>query len=672
MKPDYVRSHLQTLSCALPSVLAIAGIGLAPAWADDINWSNVNGGSFHVGGNWTGGVVPGADDLALFNRTRNPDQQLSYTVTCSSSPSTGGVLVGGDRVTLDLNGNAYLLTNLELVMRVGTSSIASGRLTLIDGVMATITPDAQVEIGGATNAPGFLTISTGAQFLGASVLVGHAGPGTLVVQNGGDLVGGPMFIGAQPPSGGSGIAAVSGAGSAMVVENLSVGNSVMGRLNINSGGRVESTTGDLGTRSGVLGTVNVDGAGSRWTSSGDVNVGYTGQGAMNITGNGRVQGATASAGFIQGSSGAIVINSNGELITQGRCTIGNQGVGTMNVTGGALVQSAFGEIGVIAPGTVTVDGAGSRWMCSQRVSVGAGTGTGTLAITGGAVVQSATGTLARYLGIGSVSIADEGSVWSMSGNLAVGGDVDLLQNGGTGTITIGAGGTLAADRIFLYPHGTVELNGGTLAASSIAIVFGTGGRLPLRSGVLHADVLEFGFQNEGATLAPGLTIGHTTIVGDYVQLPAAALEIEMAGTNSGILFDRVDVVETAFLGGTLNLRFRNDIVPSPNQSYVVLDSARIVGSFGNVASRGRLAVPGRGSFLVSYGAGSTFDETQVVLSNFSACTADFSGDGFVNSQDFFDFLTAFFALAPNADFNHDSFINSQDLFDFLAAFFAGC
>jgi hypothetical protein len=54
------------------------------------------------------------------------------------------------------------------------------------------------------------------------------------------------------------------------------------------------------------------------------------------------------------------------------------------------------------------------------------------------------------------------------------------------------------------------------------------------------------------------------------------------------------------------------------------------------------------------------------------CPADFNADGAANSQDFFDFLDAFFNSLPMADFNADTFVNSQDFFDFLATFFAGC
>jgi hypothetical protein len=56
----------------------------------------------------------------------------------------------------------------------------------------------------------------------------------------------------------------------------------------------------------------------------------------------------------------------------------------------------------------------------------------------------------------------------------------------------------------------------------------------------------------------------------------------------------------------------------------------------------------------------------------SSCPADFNDDGFVNSQDFFDYLNAFFSGLPSADFNNNGVVNSQDFFDFLAAFFNGC
>lgn len=52
------------------------------------------------------------------------------------------------------------------------------------------------------------------------------------------------------------------------------------------------------------------------------------------------------------------------------------------------------------------------------------------------------------------------------------------------------------------------------------------------------------------------------------------------------------------------------------------------------------------------------------------CRADINADGFVNSADFFDFLTGFFT--NNADFNNDGFTTSQDFYDFLIQFFVGC
>jgi hypothetical protein len=54
------------------------------------------------------------------------------------------------------------------------------------------------------------------------------------------------------------------------------------------------------------------------------------------------------------------------------------------------------------------------------------------------------------------------------------------------------------------------------------------------------------------------------------------------------------------------------------------------------------------------------------------CPADFNADGVANSQDFFDYLEAFFSDSWRAEFNGDDARNSQDFFDFLTAFFTGC
>ncbi|MGE3107244.1 MAG: hypothetical protein AB7G11_01310 [Phycisphaerales bacterium] len=59
---------------------------------------------------------------------------------------------------------------------------------------------------------------------------------------------------------------------------------------------------------------------------------------------------------------------------------------------------------------------------------------------------------------------------------------------------------------------------------------------------------------------------------------------------------------------------------------------------------------------------------------FHSCAADFNYDGVLNSQDFYDFLVAFFGgpISYNPDFNRDGAVNTQDFFDYFTAFLGGC
>ena len=89
-----------------------------------------------------------------------------------------------------------------------------------------------------------------------------------------------------------------------------------------------------------------------------------------------------------------------------------------------------------------------------------------------------------------------------------------------------------------------------------------------------------------------------------------------------------------------------------------------------VATRFEIA-PDGAMTVVGFGWNAATARNEALLwRSLADCPADFNSDGAATSQDFFDFIAAFFA--GDADFNHDGATTSQDFFDFISAFFTPC
>jgi hypothetical protein len=118
----------------------------------------------------------------------------------------------------------------------------------------------------------------------------------------------------------------------------------------------------------------------------------------------------------------------------------------------------------------------------------------------------------------------------------------------------------------------------------------------------------------------------------------------------------------------------NDLVIDNDGLHGMVDrSARVALAAGRHPIRVEFFENGGGAGCIVRWQSSTIAREAIPTARWSRgplCTADWNASATLDSQDFFDFLTDFFA--GNADFNHSGGTNSQDFFDYLAAFFAGC
>jgi hypothetical protein len=236
----------------------------------------------------------------------------------------------------------------------------------------------------------------------------------------------------------------------------------------------------------------------------------------------------------------------------------------------------------------------------------------TAEIDNGTVVVDAVGQHAGNILL-STHVGDHATLNITSGWLTV---EDAPQGMSDGVIVIGDNPSATA---------TLNLLGGTLTTNTL--MKGPGGTFNLQGGVLYARTIGFDLENHGGTLAPGSSIGSTTIVGNFTT-ESGAVEIELAAVDS---FDSVAVSGSVTLGGDLIVKLLDGYLPDADSQLIILTGNTISGSFANLSPDGRLNVSGTGAtFRV------TISSNQVTLSDFLAATLpdDYNGDGVVDAADY--------------------------------------
>ncbi|WP_348935889.1 autotransporter domain-containing protein [Aquabacter sp. CN5-332] len=466
-------------------------VGTVTVTGENANW-NLGSSSLYVG-------VLGGGTFTI---------EAGGTVTSRSSSigantgSTGTVTVTGEDATWNLQGSDLSVGNLG----IGTVTIeAGGMVTSANGY-----------IGRMAGSTGTVTV-TGADAnwnLGSSMLyVGGHGNGTLTIEAGGTVTSGNSIIG--DADGSVGTVTVTGANAHwnLGTSQLQVGILGNSTLTIEAGGMVTSGNGYIGTGSSVAGptgTVTVTGADARWNlGSSTLQVGVWGNGTLTIEAGGTVTSGTGFVANAAHSTGMVTVTGGDAHLNLGpEFFVGHLGTGTLIIEAGGTVTSGIGYIGYFASGigTVTVTGEDTQWNLGTSDLYVTYWGPGTLTIEAGGTVTSGDSYIGYAAGVpdsaGTVTVRGENANWNLeSSNLYVG-------DGGTGTLTIEAGGTVTSATSFVGHDGgsgTLNLNGtaddgrGVLATSQIVKGPGTAA-LNFDGGVLRATAGQSDFLSN---FAPG-------------------------------------------------------------------------------------------------------------------------------------------------------------------------
>jgi len=438
---------------------SLGGNALTIADAGSGTMSVQNGGVVLSGTSIIGSQA-GATGNVTVSGTGSTWQAQTLTVAKSGTATLTVSQVGSVQVSSDANvGQNGTLT----VTDQGTQFTVGGNLSIGNAGTsggATIQKQATLNVMGDLSVSGTMTVTDNntTVTVGGSSTIDSSGTskGQFTLQDGALFQGDSFTVGGAANS--TGTATVSGSGSSLQVNSLTVGGGGTGTLNVNGDGTVNSLGSSVGAQSGGNGTVAIggdDGAGT-WNLNGNLTVGGGGAGQVTISDGGTINlnGNNITLGSQAGSGGTLTLDGdNGTLSNVNAVKVGDSGGGSLIMVNGA--NATFSTLTVGASdggnGDVLVSDAGTQLTTvgglstSGNVTIG-GKGTGTIEITNGAaVLTNGNASVGSSIGgVGTVTMTIGGG-WQVDGSLTVGGagQGNVLVNGNSalsvkGNITVGS------------------------------------------------------------------------------------------------------------------------------------------------------------------------------------------------------------------------------------------
>jgi hypothetical protein len=508
---------------------------------------------------WTGGGSISAGNSAAFNN--------SGTFTDGADNSSHSFIFGfGIQPTFSNSGTHIkqgigTTTFTSLYNNTGTVNVQAGTLNLSGGGTSSGTFD--VAAAGTLNFTANHTLNTGATFTGAgasritggtttvagTVQVGTS-PGTLELAAGGTLTGGGTLNTA-----GTGAFAWTG-GTLFNLAGLNLGGT--------------TTISGAATKTFSGGTVNNTGSAS-WTGGGSISAGNSA--AFNNSGTFTDGADNSSHSFIFGFGTQPTFTNSGTHTKQGTGTTTftsfYNNTGTVNVQAGTLNLS--GGVTQHVGTTLT----GGTWNVLANSTLNITTGVDITTNNANVTLDGVNSNFARINPLatnnGSFSILN-GRNFTRQGDFANAG---MMTIGALSTFTVDGG----APNDYIQTGGSTRVDGTLIATDDVLINAG----LLFGTGTIQADDVVL-----AGMLAPGTSPGILTIMGDYIQNPGGALNIEIGGLLVGSQFDRLVIsgitglADLSSANNILNIILINGFLPSVGDMFKIMTFNSLSGFFDTI------------------------------------------------------------------------------------------